>query len=655
MAMFLCCLEVGAQEDWDDVLDSESLVDDDGETAEQESVFDILSDYAENPLDINSATPEELEQFPFLTPQDVESISEYIYFYGEIKSIGELAMIPTIDQKKLNLLKHFITINYNDSTKIPTFKNIMRYGKHQIMATMKIPTYKRKGDNGAYKGDALRHSLRYDFTYGDRVRVGAVGSKMAGEPFFKGVNAKGYDFYSFYARVRKMGVLNDLIVGRYRVRFGAGLVVNNDFTMGKLGQLASAGKIQNHLSVHSSTNTARYMQGFVTNLKLTKTLDITAFASYRYFDATLNPDGSIATILKSSYHRTDLEISRKNNTTQTTFGGHLAWRYQGLRLGATVAHTSLSRSLQPNTDQVYRRYYPAGRSFTNASIDYSYVNSRFTIGGETAIDKTGKIATLNSINYKFSDELSAMLLQRFYSKKYQALLAQSFSEGGAMQNESGLYFGLTWKPLRGMVVTAYTDYAYFAWPKYQASLTSRAWDNLLMVEYKPNNWRYILRYRLKLRQRDNADKSELVYKNDHSLRGAVEYAQTNWSDRLQGDFAYSYYKVRSRGWMVSNKFYISPVKWAKIQALVGYFHTDDYNARIYSYENGLRYNFNNPSYYGKGMRYALLLQASPLESLSVAGRVTTTKYFDRSIIGSGNQEIDGSSQTELELQVVYSF
>ena len=35
----------------------------------------------------------------------------------------------------------------------------------------------------------------------------------------------GYDYYSFYVAVRKLGCIKSAVIGRYKVRFGQGLVV----------------------------------------------------------------------------------------------------------------------------------------------------------------------------------------------------------------------------------------------------------------------------------------------------------------------------------------------------------------------------------------------------------------------------------------------
>ena len=47
-----------------------------------ESYEDILEGYAENPINLNTATKEELEQFPFLSAQQIEDIQAYIYQIG---------------------------------------------------------------------------------------------------------------------------------------------------------------------------------------------------------------------------------------------------------------------------------------------------------------------------------------------------------------------------------------------------------------------------------------------------------------------------------------------------------------------------------------------------------------------------------------------
>jgi hypothetical protein len=45
----------------------------------------------------------------------------------------------------------------------------------------------------------------------------------------------------------------------------------------------------------------------------------------------------------------------------------------------------------------------------------------------------------------------------------------------------------------------------------------------------------------------------------------------------------------------------------------------------------------------------------PSRSLTLTAKVATTKYYDRDVIGTGLQQIDGSSMTDVDLQVRWKF
>ena len=90
----------------DDVLEDLTTIDDiDAESWEQ--TYDLLSDLLENPLNLNTATPDDLRQLPFLNEEQIEEISAFIYRYGALQSEGELAMIPCIDETTRQRLLQF--------------------------------------------------------------------------------------------------------------------------------------------------------------------------------------------------------------------------------------------------------------------------------------------------------------------------------------------------------------------------------------------------------------------------------------------------------------------------------------------------------------------------------------------------------------------
>lgn len=668
VALLIVPVACSAQDDesWQEMFQRLSDVED-VESADWEENYEWLSSLATHPIDLNQATRDDLEALPFLTAQQVEDIMAYRYRHGELQTLGELQMIRSLDYERRQLLQCFVFLGHQPAVPpLPRLDSLLRWGKHDVTASLRVPFYRREGDRNGYLGYPYKHTVRYKFHYGQRVRVGLLGAQDAGEPFFAEGNSLGYDHYAWYLMLQRLGPVEALAAGQYRLSLGMGLIMNGGFNLGKLATLQNLGRTNNAIRPNSSRMEYGYLQGGAVTLRLPTsllpfgagrkgTLLLTAYASCRPVDATLNADGTAATILTDGYHRTPAEMQKKHNLTQTDAGLHIDYRREALRIGATVAYTHLSRPLQPNTQTLYRRHYAQGSNFMNASIDYRYTTHRLSLSGETAIDGNGALATINALSFQPTSDFSIMALQRFYAYRYQALHARSFAEGGRVQNESGLYVGATWRPNRQLLLAAYTDVAYFAWPKYQASQSSYAWDNLLSAAYTARRWRLAGRYRLHLRQRDNAEKTQLANRMEHRGRLTLSH-DTPWGVTLhtQADAAYVNNDGNDLGFMVSERM-SSQLKGIKIDIGAGYFHTDSYDARLYLYERAPLYQFSFPMFYGEGLRCWLMARTDVLNRLTLTAKLGMTKYFDRSTIGTDKQMVRHSAMTDLDLQLTYKF
>lgn len=641
----------GQDDSWQDVI-AELATSDDMESPAWDNTIDLLTELADSPIDINNATREDLERLPFLSDIQIEDIMAYLYQYGSMKSEGELAMIVSLDPLRRKLLTRFIFFGEkNEDRKFPKLSDISKYGKHDILASIKVPFYERKGDKNGYLGYQYKHSIRYTFSYSDYVKIGLTGAQDAGEPFFAGRNSMGYDHYSFYLSLRKMGRIKSLVVGRYKVKMGMGLVINNNIGLGKLTSLSSLGRQSNYIGGYSSRSDANYLQGAAITVSLPANMELTAFASYREIDATLNKDdGSIATILKTGYHRTPTEMEKKNNSSQSLAGGNLSFDKNGFHAGVTALYTHLNRNIDPG-EQLYRRYYAKGQDYWNISVDYGFNKGRFSFAGETATGDCNAIATINKLGFRASGSLSLMAVYRRYSYKYYSLFSESFSEGGYVQNESGIYLGAEWHPSSYLSMSAYSDYSHFPWAKYLIDFSSRAWDNLVSASYSRGNITLGLRYRLKMKEKNNDEKNGLTDDITHKTRLFVEYKTETWKLKTQADFTSDHYKENSNGWMITQSASWTPNRKLSFSASAGYFNTDDYNSRICFYEKGLLYSFNYPSLYGEGVRYSLWTRLTLSSRIWITAKLATTDYFDRDHISSGLQQIDHSSMTDLELQM----
>ena len=653
LLLLLPVFQAYAETEWEKWLDDIML---DGEYSEAsyEELYDNLLDLQRNGININTATRQELESLPFLSEKQVMDILEYIHFHGALKSINELMSIESIDYSTRQLLQEFLYAGDKPEKEFPSLKNIMTWGKNELSLYTKIPTYERAGDasNGDYLGYPYKFWARYSFSYAKNVRIGIVASQDAGEPFFSQSNKYGFDQYSGFIQINGLGSVESLIVGRYSVSAGMGLVMNNSFSLGKTAMLQDFGRQRNALRPHTSASENGYMQGAAATIRLSDAIRLTPFLSYRKTDATLNIDGSISSLIYTGYHRTISELNKKNNTSLTAGGMNVRWNLEDFSLGATAVFTHINRPLSPNKSATYKKIYPKGSNFFNASLNYSWLHYPFSVNGETAINANGAIATMNTLGWQLSQYVEVMGIYRFYSFNYYSLYANAFSEGGKTQNESGLYLGVRWQPKYGIDIQAYTDLAYFAWPRYGVSQSSYAIDNVVSASYKTGNWLLSGKYRLHLRQKDSKSVANLSWQTEHRLRIGAEWTGGGWTSRSQLDFtsvsSTSESSSLSQGFMITENIGYDIGKWL-IFAGGKYFNTDGYDSRLYSYERAMPHTFSFPAYYGHGIRYSLVATWAPIPSLQITAKAAVTDYFDRSTISSGQQQINASSACDIEV------
>lgn len=637
-----------AQSDWQEAL-REWLTAEDMEESYGEELMEQLEERVISPINLNQTSQEELEALPFLTAQQVEELIAYIDHYYPIRSLSELQMVKDLDYHTRQLLIHFVVAGEERKKSIwPTLEELMKYGKHHFTATGKIPFYEREGDRNGYLGYHYRHDIRYQYTFSNRVKAGITAAQDAGEPFFSNKNSMGYDQYNYYVQLRDIGRLEELNIGHYRVKMGLGLILNTSLQLGKLTSLQTMGRSLHTLTAHSSRSASNHLQGMAATVRLSKHWRVTAFVSHQAIDATLNDNGSARTLLYSGYHRTMTEMEKKHNTLETDAGGSIGWQQNTWHIHVNAVYTHYDRPLQPQHNASYRTYVAQGNDFMNGSVDYSWNNHQWAVSGETALNQRGALATIHTVSCRLTDQLSLMALYRYYDKRYTAQRANSFREGSSIQNEHGIYMGATWQPSRSWLIQGYADYAHFSWPRYLVSTASDAFDALLSARYNRKQWTWNLRYRLHIKQHDNDTKQMIVNETSHRLRMSANWQPSPiLSFLMQGDgVVVNDAGNNSRGIMVCQQARWQH-RWLKVTGQLAWFHSDDYDSRLYQYEPSTQYDFSFPAYYGHGIRYALMAQVNMGTHLMLATKVGVTNYFDRNTISTGLQQVNQSSMTDL--------
>lgn len=628
-----------------------------------ENELEELSNRLQEPVNLNSATREQLEQFPFLSDIQIEHLLAYIYIHGQMETIYELQLVEELDRQTIQYLLPFVCIKAINNEPAFRWKTMLkdagRYGKNEVLTRLDIPFYKRKGYEHTYLGPSVYNSVKYTFRYRDQLYAGGVAEKDAGEPFAALHNRYGYDYYSFYLLLQNCGRLKSLAVGNYRLSFGQGLVMSTDYLMGKTIYASSFNNRSTGIKRHSSTDEYNYFHGVATTVALTKRLSVSAFYSHRNMDGVVT-DGEITSVYKTGLHRSRKEADKKNLLTSQLTGGNVSYQQNHIRLDITGVYYVFNRPYEPELTG-YSKYNIHGNHFYNLGIDYAYRWRRFSFQGETAIGKQGW-ASLNRLLYSPVQDIQFMLIHRFYSYDYWAMYAHSFGEGSTVQNEQGYYVGLETTPFSHWRFFVSFDLFSFPWKKYRINKPSRGMDGLIQATFTPRtNLSMYLKYRYKQKERDlTGSKGTLTLPIfHHQLRYRLNYSLNDvFSSRTTLDYNHFHSQDRAatKGYQVTQMI-SSQLPWTRLFADVqgSYFCTDDYDSRVYVSEKGLLYTFYTPSFQGRGFRCAVRLRYELNKHWLFITKFGETIYLNRNEIGSGNDLIYGNKKADIQMQLRIKF
>jgi len=655
------------------------------ERSEQEldytDLLDGLYQLLNDPVNLNYATFDELKQLFFLSDLQAYKLIEYRSRYGLFVSIYELQAIEGFDRQLIELMEPFVGFSQDKPEFKASFKNALKYGRHDIFLRhsrllqqqegYKVisDSAKQENPNSYYLGSPDRLYLRYGFNYKNKFRAGFTADKDAGEELFKGSQPNGFDFYSAFAYAKDLGVVKEIAIGDYHLEFGQGLTLWTGLAFGKSSDGVSVAKNQRRIRPNTSANENLFLRGTAVTAGF-KNIGITAFYSSKYLDAnigdyndTLSQEIAFVTSLQETgYHRTNGELADKDAIKETLYGGHLEFSKNTFRIGATGFKTKLDKPLEAG-EQLYQQFNFYGQENLNYGLDYNFIVSKFNFFGEISGSENGGRAWLSGFQAALHPQLSISVYYRDFGKKYQNLYSNAIGEGSTNQNEKGLYTGFRFDLHKKWTLTGYADFYTFPWIRYRADFPSKGKEYLGQLEYRlSRDIALYFRYRGERKEtnRDvggNIKKVGETYKQ--SFRFNIAYAvlpQLVLKNRIE---YLRYQNVEgeiSNGFLIYQDILYRPVdKPYDITLRYALFDTEDYDARIYAYENDVLYAFSIPGYYYSGSRFYVLLKWEVLDNLDFWLRFSQTFYNNQTTVGSGLDEIDGNTRSEIKLQMRLKF
>src|SRR5262249_44087355 len=156
-----------------------------------------------------------------------------------------------------------------------------------------------------------------------------VGDKDAGERFFRGVQSKGFDFYSFHLFAKKIGVIEAIAIGDFTVNLGQGLIQWQGLAFRKSAELISVKRQSPPLRPYNSAGEFNFHRGLGIAIKKGG-IESVFFASLRKLNANVVTDTAgdvfVSSFLTSGNNRTKSELADRNSMQQFAIGGSIKYR-----------------------------------------------------------------------------------------------------------------------------------------------------------------------------------------------------------------------------------------------------------------------------------------------------------------------------------------
>ena len=271
---------------------------------------------------------------------------------------------------------------------------------------------------------------------------------------------------------------------------------------------------------------------------------------------------------------------------------------------------------------------------------------------------------INGLIVSVDPKVDLNILYRNISKGYQSLYTNVFTESNLPNNEKGFYTGISIRPWVAWRVDAYVDFYQFPWLKYLVDAPSFGKDYLLKIVYKPNKQLEIyIRYRTESKFKnsnpDNFNLSPVLSTLRQNIRTQINFkinSTFTYRNRVEMVWFSNRPSDSQTGFLIFSDCIFKPMMKRYSGGIrLQYFETEDYNSRIYAYENDLLYSFSIPVFYDKGFRYYLNFNYGLSKNSTVWLRWSQTIYKDKSSIGSGLDEITGNKKSEIKLQWQFQF
>jgi hypothetical protein len=584
---------------------AEELAADDTDPEAAANYIERLLELEENPVHLNSADENQISRLFFLSDFQIKSLADYVRSSGRIISVFEIANIPGFDKETAEMMNPLISLS-GDFIRI---SDSSRW-RNTLISNFSI----RSGKNDtSYLGSMWKILTKYKFTAGG-FSGGFTVEKDPGEKFFTGTPPLP-DFLSAHIAYNGSGLIRRVIIGDYAARFGQGTNINTGIRTGLSLTVPGYMAARDEIKPYTSSDENNFFRGVAAEFGF-KNLGFTLFYSRKYSDATIaSSSDSINEYIENFYlagiHNTPSLLLKKDAISESAYGLNLSYSFNNIRIGLVYSANRFSLPVITASGNPENIFDFEGDRNNLYTFYYNCLIKRILLYGEFSANDNFNYAYIQGLSFRPSDRLTLNFLLRNYNSGYTSFHGRGPGSGSINSIEQGILGNFTFEAAKHLFISGGCDIQNFQWLRYRCSSPSWGIRKEIKIRYLPTEKLTVeASYNYRLSIVDNTgtsgipDQKQIVTK---SIKGSFRYSPNeNFILGTRIDFKLAD-PSGSKGMLfledISYRFRSIPVLiWFRYCI----FTTDDYESRLYTFENDLLYSLSIPALFGKGSRAYLM-------------------------------------------------
>jgi hypothetical protein len=576
-----------------------------------------------NPIDLNTATKTQLISFPLLDQTKAAYLVVYRSEYGNLNAIEELHRINGFDGIYIAVIRPFVTVNQEELK--DEIGNPFRGNVSFVHSTNK----RSPRLETSHLGNQDRYRLRYRNSSQDGWEIGFNAEKDPGEALLQRHKKYQIDYTSAYIAYHRKRKLSNVVVGDYHANFGQGLTFYSTPRFSKVFGSLAVERIFSGLRPHRSMNEYRFLRGIGLELNHRK-LKSHLFYSNRIIFANLDDHQRIKTIHTSGLHRMRNEVS-KSELSQEIIGANTQFNIGSLELGMVHVRSKFNREFaeaQTRQDPNENR----SKHYGNTGFYTRFEKGNFRVFGEVSSTELQGISAVIGSIFMPDKQFIISILHRSLSRDFRPIFSSHFAENSRQVNESGFFLGAEWTLAPGFVVDGFADLYSLKGIQANRSRPDNGTQSFARLRYSPSKSAEFLMQLRSKKSSLNLSQSETIHipvqgQERRNLRfqltlqpgGPIRWRMRYETSRVQfqnhfgGSLFFTEFKYKEieRNWNLIIRYTL--------------FSTDNYQSRIYAFEQSPDNASLSSAFWGAGQRYSFMFSSRLIRSVKIQFMLSMTE------------------------------